>query len=71
MARRRFPDWPRGMPRDMASDYLGAPIEETAIRPVRIGDALLYDRSDLDAYMDAKRSAAARSQEDWLAELNA
>ncbi|MEM7522679.1 MAG: hypothetical protein AAF360_02755 [Pseudomonadota bacterium] len=59
------------MTRDEASDYLGVPVEATGVRPVLIDGSKIYDRANLDDYMDALRAAAGRTNADWLGQMDA
>jgi hypothetical protein len=79
VARRYKPtEWPRLMSPSMACAYLGdisaecfARCVATRIRAVRWpGQSLLYDRADLDRWLDeGAPQGAPKSDVDWLAEL--
>jgi hypothetical protein len=78
MRRYRPTEWPRLMSARMACAYLGdipaecfARFVATRVRAVRWpGQSLLYDRADLDRWLDEGAPAGlANSDADWLAEL--
>ena len=62
----RLPNWPRLMGVSLAAAYFGicpARFRMIGIRPMRIGRRVLWDRNDLDRFIDemAGRPATARS----------
>lgn len=62
---------------EIACAYLGGLSREiffaavaVAIRPMKVQGVALYDRKDLDAWVDERGEAKAkRSDSDWLREL--
>lgn len=55
VGRMQLPDWPRLMSLPLASAYFGvcaARFRALEIRPVRIGRRVLWDRHDLDRFVD-------------------
>ncbi|MGY2735588.1 hypothetical protein [Sphingomonas sp. UYP23] len=55
VGRMQLPDWPRLMSLPLASAYFGvcaAKFRALEIRPVRIGRRVLWDRHDLDRFVD-------------------
>ncbi len=53
--RLRLPNWPRLMGATLAAAYFGvcpATFRTIGIRPVRIGRRVLWDRNDLDGFID-------------------
>lgn len=56
MKRLSLPDWPRLMSVDLAADYVGigsTKLREKGPKPKRFGGRVLYDRQDLDRWVDA------------------
>jgi hypothetical protein len=50
-----LPDWPRLMPVDLAAKYVGigsTMLRESGPQPKRLGKRVLYDRQDLDRWVD-------------------
>ena len=79
MRRHRDPDWPRLMTLDVACAYLSGLDREAflanvapATQPIRVrGEAILYDRRDLDTWVDARGDfKPKRSDADWLREID-
>jgi hypothetical protein len=75
----RYPDWPRLMTLDVACAYLGGLDREAfltdvapATQPIKVrGGAMLFDRRELDAWVDARGDIAPkRSDDDWLREID-
>lgn len=55
VGRAQLPDWPRLLSLQLASAYFGvcaARFRALEIRPVRIGRRVLWDRHDLDRFVD-------------------
>jgi hypothetical protein len=78
MKRARPPNWPRLMTAAIACSYLGGISAEAFARFIanRVkairwpGEALLYDRADIDRWLDQRaHQGEAKSDADWLAEL--
>lgn len=78
MKRARQPNWPRLMTAAIACSYLGgisteafARFVSNRVRAIRWpGEALLYDRADLDRWLDqGAHPGPAKSDNDWLAEF--
>jgi hypothetical protein len=58
---------PRCLSRDQAAAYLGIGVTLLAslsVRPVRLGRRLLYDRVDLDAWLDEHKGRGRAVEED-------
>lgn len=64
-----LPDWPRLLSREQAAAYCGMSPpsfnEHVKVKPLSFGRRRLYDRRDLDAWIDSRRET--RTGVDWLA----
>ncbi len=63
----RLPDWPRMMSRAVAAAYVGVSENHFAahfpIQPVRLGKRKLYDKSEIDSYLD--NLSGRNDDDDW------
>jgi hypothetical protein len=78
MARRTdpgsLPYWPRMLSRDLACAYLGvtgADFDRLGLEPVQLGKRKVWDRNQLDGFVDSMVSAGApvSSRDHWLARV--